>query len=298
MNYGENAESNRLRPQRFNPVEIEAIPFTGVDHTTRPEAGYFRNEDRALIDTKNGMYAVFDGMGRDKYGDFAAKTAVDSISEITRSERPHCSLEEIEDFLRYSLNSTNSSILRQNPEAGATAVLAKRTQIGNQEFVSIAHLGDSRAHLVRDDHIEMLTLDHSLVRAERYYVKGQERWRYKDELSAIQQQYRLATFERVEDLCSDDFAMWHVSHLIGQQLGRNDEVKADIKHVEDIPGDTIVLTTDGFHDNLTLEEMQACLRAPAELDRSLLLVGAAQRRATESHDRRKPDDMTAVVINI
>lgn len=256
------------------------------------------NEDRSLVDKKNGIYAVFDGVGRNKGGELAAEIALKYIATAAREPRELSSLDEVSDFLHASLIGANQAILEQDRKAATTAVVAHITNCENQSYASVAHVGDSRAYLMRNGVLTMLTLDHNPVRTELVEVNGRATEQLKDRQAAFDQQTRLSNHTAYKDLSDDDYQTVRLQHLIHSALGENTKVEADITHIKVYPGDSILLTTDGIHDNLTSSEIGLCMQQPPELDRALLLATSARKRASEETDRSKPDDMTAVVINI
>lgn len=61
------------------------------------------------------------------------------------------------------------------------------------------------------------------------------------------------------------------------------------------PGDKLILTSDGIHDNLTTDEMENCLRGNEQTEISRI-VSSAEARSNSAHIRAKPDDMTAAIL--
>ncbi len=82
-------------------------------------------------------------------------------------------------------------------------------------------------------------------------------------------------------------------------------------HVDLAPGDRVIITSDGIHDNLTKKEIEDIINSNQDSDKAAAeLVKAAKVRAnTLNHEyrekhglkkniRAKFDDLTAIVINI
>jgi len=60
--------------------------------------------------------------------------------------------------------------------------------------------------------------------------------------------------------------------------------------------DKFILTTDGVHDNLTFNEMEEVVTKKGDVAK--LLVEKARKRSQGKHFRSKPDDISAVVIEV
>lgn len=63
------------------------------------------------------------------------------------------------------------------------------------------------------------------------------------------------------------------------------------------PGDRVILTTDGVHDNLTRRNIRTIVKKDTK-DPAKALVKAALKRSKSEHFRAKRDDMSAVVIDV
>jgi len=126
----------------------------------RTDVGLVRegNEDSFLID--GPLFVVADGMGGHLAGDVASSTAVEVISEEGRSasaDDPH-SLETL-------VQHANSAIYKKSQDdpalhgMGTTCTLV----VVGDHLAQFAHVGDSRAYLLRDGELSQLTEDHTLV---------------------------------------------------------------------------------------------------------------------------------------
>jgi PPM family protein phosphatase len=115
------------------------------------------NEDRFYESAP--LFAVADGMGGARSGEVASQIAVDEFAEHDRAAgRPEDRLAEIARAANrkiYELAQTDES------HAGMGTTLTAAF-VGDHE-ISLGHVGDSRAYRFRDDKLERLTQDHSLV---------------------------------------------------------------------------------------------------------------------------------------
>jgi len=272
----------------FEPILVNATYKSTVASERHPE----RNEDRLLVDTTNNMYAVFDGVGGHDDGELASSEAKRSTAKMAQSLEPFSrdeefsSLKAAETYLRDTLTNANKQILKRSEVAATTAVLAKVHRVNGELYASIAHIGDSRAYLLKDGVLKALTADHSLFRYDGHTEE------------AMQDQEILADTDSMSVLTDRQIAMFNDRNYVEKVLGHDGDVSADVKHILVKPGDTIILTTDGVHDNLTTKEMQNYLTNKQVQDPALALTDAAAERARQPHLRAKMDDITAVVVNI
>ncbi len=107
------------------------------------------------------IFILSDGFGHKEGGKFASQFAVDKFIKNYSSEEP----QDIKKFLDNSFEEINKFIYFKkvskynNVMLGSTIVVLRI----KGKTVHIAHIGDSRAYIVRDDHMQRLTKDHSYV---------------------------------------------------------------------------------------------------------------------------------------
>lgn len=126
------------------------------------------NEDAGGIfynKAKQMLAIVADGMGGHQAGEVASELAVSYMETKWKESEPFQTPVEAEEWLETTLAEMNKMIYERSLEKeeykgmGTTVVLSVCTP----EFVTIAHIGDSRCYLIHDNLIERLTNDHSLV---------------------------------------------------------------------------------------------------------------------------------------
>ncbi|WP_019214667.1 Stp1/IreP family PP2C-type Ser/Thr phosphatase [Fenollaria massiliensis] len=123
------------------------------------------NEDNFFIydDYPFPFFVIADGVGGHKAGELASKMAVDTIADVLKNKNDAVCIDDVEDAIRTSIVSANNSIYKYSKfnkecEGMGTTVLVcayyKNTCL-------IAHVGDSRAYLIREHEIAQLTEDHT-----------------------------------------------------------------------------------------------------------------------------------------
>lgn len=122
------------------------------------------NQDRCLIVERGDavLLAVADGMGGHARGDLAAQAFVDTLN---RQFRSHQGLEDPAHFLREAFREAHRTIQRvgqaqKPPIQPMTTGVACLIQDGIAQW---AHVGDSRAYLIRQGQVALRTRDHTRV---------------------------------------------------------------------------------------------------------------------------------------
>jgi len=136
-------------------------------HKTHPGRCRSQKEDSVVVDATIGLLAVADGMGGQFGGSIASRLAVDSLaSYIARGVFDGTADRDPVALLKNALGAANERIHLKAQEDASLREMASTivAALIINENAHIAHLGDSRAYLLRrGDHIARLTEDHSLV---------------------------------------------------------------------------------------------------------------------------------------
>ncbi|RMG45880.1 MAG: Stp1/IreP family PP2C-type Ser/Thr phosphatase [Acidobacteria bacterium] len=215
------------------------------------------NEDSLLVDPKRAVAAVADGMGGHAAGEVASRLAVEALDE-TLTEAPR-DADAVPELLRRAVAEANRRIaetIREHPEYhGMGTTLVAAVWAGDRLFV--AHVGDSRAYLIRDGRIRQLTTDHSFV----------------NEL------VRLGMISR-EQAARDPRR-----NVVTRALGSGPVVVPDVIEERILPGDTILLCSDGLSSMLDdARILETVRRAQGDLERGCAdLIAAANEAGGEDN---------------
>lgn len=229
-----------------------------VRYSARTDVGQRRevNQDAygsAEID-QGTLLVVCDGMGGHLAGEVASRLAVETIITSFRANNDPA------EGLRQALISANQRVYQEGRGTmGTTAVAA----FFWHNTLYVANVGDSRAYLVREGLIRQLTNDHSLI---------------GDQVAAgllTPEQARTST----------------IRNIITRAIGHQSHVEVDIFREPLLPGDTVVLSTDGMHGLLTDEEI-AAIASMHPLD------VASRRLVDEANARGGPDNITVVIAQV
>jgi protein phosphatase len=238
-----------------------------IDYGTHTHQGRVRtsNEDSYAANAKNRIFLVADGMGGHAAGEIASQIAASTVEELVVSRRNSDS--QPEETLRLAALEANSRIYdtqRKKPElAGMGSTLTILSFRDDRYY--IAHVGDSRAYLLRNGTLDQLTRDHSLV--WHLFESGVLR---KDELASHPQK-----------------------NLITRSIGPHPQVEIDLERGDAREGDIYLLCSDGLTDVVSDENIRAILSDTAKSPQQLgeTLVNAANRGGG-------PDNITVVVVRL
>lgn len=230
----------------------------------RTDVGLVRsnNEDNLGYDTARGVYVVCDGMGGQAAGERASKVAVDTVMAYFRRApkegqevfgREFERLSARANALARAIQLANQAIHEEASQdarytgMGSTIVALA---VEGEEF-SVAHVGDSRAYLLRGGTLQQLTNDHSLVMEQ--VRRG------------------LMTLEDAEKS--------NIQNVIVRSLGAEESVDPDLADHELLAGDVLLMCSDGLshfvHDNVLTEVLAASTSTEGACDDLIQAAKAA-----------------------
>ncbi len=225
-------------------------------HAAATDIGLQRttNEDAYLAQPP--LFVVADGLGGHSAGEVASRLAVETLS--TYAGDGH-------EALTQAVKEANRSVHEQaasDPElhgmgTTVTALLAADSS------VQIVHVGDSRAYLLRDGDLRRLTQDHTL--AERLAREGK--------------------------ITPDEADRHPQRSILERAVGVSPEVEVDVHAIDILPGDRLLLCTDGLTSMLSDSEIRTVLAE--ERDPS----GAADRLVAEAVRAGGRDNVTTLVVD-
>jgi len=180
------------------------------------------NEDHCLMDLDLGMLLVCDGMGGHVGGATASRTAARAFRDALRVRAEAGGLKG-RGARRVAGEAAAAASIAVHDRSVADASLSGMgtTLTGVVlcgRVVHIAHVGDSRAYLVRSSRMRQLTEDHSLV----------------------QEQVRAGLLSEAEAKHS------RLRNVITRSVGFSRDVEVDLMSFPARPGDTFLLCSDGL----------------------------------------------------
>ena len=247
---------------------------------------HFQREGRVIA-------AVFDGVGGLSHGAEASLKARDSLSDRLSLLPKDADRTSVENVVRSALVSADRDVQglanEKNTELGTTAsvlVISDQSE-ANSRFAVIGNVGDSRVYLFRDGKLECIILDDNLCSVTQNASEARQ----------IQERLSSATSE--VELSEKEKHFYKNRNIVSQSLGGRHSVEPRIYSIEVRDGDRFLITSDGVTDNLTTAEIEALMhQSSGSRDASDSLTRASLTRSRFESFRAKPDDMTAVVIDV
>lgn len=129
-----------------------AISHTGKVRSNNQDSGY----------SGSNLFAVADGMGGHAGGDVASSLAIHRIKDL---DQPFPSTAAAERALRDAIADTATELIDTvavRPELAGMGTTVSAVVMVDDHAV-IAHIGDSRVYLYRDDALTQITTDHTFV---------------------------------------------------------------------------------------------------------------------------------------
>ncbi len=196
------------------------------------------------------LLAIADGMGGHTHGQIAAKTAIDTIEELGKNN--NYSPLNIQDFFTQVYSQIQDKLINASKEQnelkgmGTTLVLA--LILPNK--IHLSWIGDSRAYLINQQGIYQLTRDHTVL--QQLKDESDPETEIEKEANAI------------------------MGHVLTRCLATNN-IKLNYEQLELdlIPGDKILLCSDGLSGMLSDDEIKEVVDAGETSSISELLVEKA-----------------------
>jgi protein phosphatase len=233
------------------------------------------NEDSFLVDEAAGLFAVADGIGGHQGGEIASRMAIETLGEMVRAytagkgntppRGAALGTDPAVSTLTQAFIKANTSIRetasRDRNLEGMGTTLTALFLAGKK--IHLAHVGDSRAYLLRNGSLEQLSEDHGVV-AEQL---------------------------RAGLITPDQARKSPYRHVITRALGIDKEVPVDHRIIEVRQSDTFLLCSDGLTEMIEDPGIERVLRTSDP-------AAAVQKLIAEANDRGGVDNITVVIIRV
>jgi PPM family protein phosphatase len=230
-------------------------------YVTHSEIGLVRKNNQDSGYASPHLLVVADGMGGAAAGDLASAVAIDIIRKI---DDPSTG-EQMLEVLARAIHQANDKIAElvesdlslEGMGTTVTGAMFDGAQLG------LAHIGDSRAYLLRDGHLERLTHDHTWVQS------------------------------LVDDgkISESEAAMHPHRSLLLKVLNGQPTNDPDLAMVPVVAGDRLMFCSDGVCGLIDDDVIEAALQLPD-------LNDAAERLVVESLHEGGIDNITVIVADV
>jgi serine/threonine protein phosphatase PrpC len=254
-------------PGRVRPANEDQFAIAEVRRVLRLQQSSIQQPESLLGDPLGNLFMVADGMGGHQAGQYASAMAVVGVENLLINTVGWlCQLqgEGVLRELREALRTTDRWVDEaggRTPELrgmGTTLTMVYAT--GSTYYV--AHAGDSRCYLWRDHELRRLTRDHTLVQS---LVNGGV-------------------------LTAEEAAHHHMRNIVTNAVGGGSGgVEPEVHKHGALPGDVLLLCTDGLTNVVSDDELRAVL------DRELTPAHTCRFLIDEANRRGGPDNVTTVL---
>ncbi|MGO1367861.1 MAG: Stp1/IreP family PP2C-type Ser/Thr phosphatase [Senegalia sp. (in: firmicutes)] len=227
-----------------------------------------QNQDSYYINYNDSLpvFVVADGMGGHNGGEIASKITVEVIKNNLEIylEKVLEGKFHIEKFIRKTLELSNNEIyntaLKNKEYTGMGTTVTMGAILDGKVY--IGHIGDSRAYIIRENSIERITEDHSLV----------------------------AELVKKGTITEEEAINHPQKNLITRALGTDKNPKIDIFEFELINEDVILLCTDGLTNMIKEEEIKNTINDSKDIQ------DVCNRLINIANENGGLDNSTAVII--
>ena len=218
--YGGGAGTARAPQRSMLDIDFAQLSDTGRarDHN-EDYLGHVAADSDARVRSHGWLFALADGVGGQACGEVASREAVETILTGFRKApggEPHSGL------LTRLVQAANIRVYETGRAAspgGTSMATTIVTCAVRFDRAVIAHVGDSRCYLVRHGHLKQLTRDHTVV---------------NDQL-------------KLGVLTAREAADHANKHVLSRSVGVDLFVNVDTTDTQVLPGDSLLLCSDGFH---------------------------------------------------
>ena len=219
------------------------------------------NEDYLLAE--GDLFLVADGMGGHGHGEVASRLAAEHIQAAFATDPTEAGLVT-------AVKKANTAVYEHpetdSPDAhmGTTVAAVALVVDGDDEYLSVVNVGDSRVYLLRDDQLTRLSMDHS----------------------------RVAELVRAGALSDDEAAVHPERHILTMAVGVGPEVDPFATRTKPQIGDRVLLCSDGLFNELTGSEIASVLSTVTDAEQATAELVAIAK------DHGGNDNITAMVVDI
>lgn len=225
------------------------------------------NEDSWKLLTDDQFFVLADGMGGHQAGEVASREAVEQLCHLFQEHIDlfRQEIDQAKQALKSIIQEVNASIYRLGKEncnlRGMGTTLC--CLFFHPNGLIYGHVGDSRIYRYRQDRLEQLTQDHSLLR-------------------------ELIDLGQLSEQQAEDFLY---KNIITKAIGTESYVEPTVAHTSLETGDILLMCTDGLSDLVSFEEIQKIVGQNSEEQAAQLLVNKAKENGGH-------DNITVVLVKV
>jgi len=240
-------------------LDLEFAEFTDVGRVrgnNEDALGHVLPTGPAQVQSQGWFFALADGMGGHEFGEIAStiaiNTAIEGFRKIPKGVMHVSLLPRLVQEANAAVYDAGLQTALRGARMGTTFVACAL----RFDSAVVSHVGDSRCYLFRNGNGTQLTRDHTMA----------------------SEQLRLGILSKEEAATGDG------RHVLTRALGTELFVAADTITVNIIPGDVLLLCTDGLHGAVSDEMISHIIQRNGDLERAgAALVAAANDAGGEDN---------------
>lgn len=220
------------------------------------------NEDFLLVDRRQNLYIVADGMGGAQAGETASRLAAETVLEVME-QRPSPKLRDLEEAFVEANERVKKTAASDLSLEGMGTTLVGLLQDG--DALHIASVGDSRIYSFRDGKLESLMEDQTWV----------------NEVGR-----RLGIDE-------ETLKRHPMRHVLTMAIGVGNPLRVNTRSIAKQPGMQLLLCSDGLHGVVSSEVIAHTLS-----DGTKDLQNKAQALVEAARNAGGPDNITVLILQV
>jgi protein phosphatase len=223
----------------------QASDFGKVRTNNEDAMAAFVPSSRSQARSHGYLFVVADGVGGMDLGEVASAAATSVLVEqFAQAQADTMLISLLPQLIQRANNAVHDCTLNPKYQGKKMATTVVACAIRYDQAI-VSHVGDSRCYLVRNGQARQITQDHTLVNEQR----------------------------KVGLITAGEIATSDSRHVLLRSLGPEMFVSPDTTAISLQPGDTLILSTDGLHDEMKEEEIARIVsqkKTAAELARELV----------------------------
>ena len=242
----------------------QASDFGKVRTNNEDAMGFFIPSSRQQARSHGYLFAVADGVGGLDLGEVASSTAVAVITdEFAKAPPGSMLISLLPRLLQHANAAVHDRTLAQEYRGKRMATTLVACALRHDQAI-VSHVGDSRCYLVRNGQARQVTQDHTWVNEQR----------------------------KMGILTAQEAAESDSRHVLIRSLGPEMFVSPDTTALTLLPGDLLVLCSDGLHDEMREAEMARIVSQNKNMDE------VAKELVARAVEIDGGDNTTAQVIRV
>jgi serine/threonine protein phosphatase PrpC len=243
-----------VRPPRVKITYAELSSIGPVRPNNEDFVKFWESEAEHARKTRGAISLLADGVGGHGDGEVASRLAVETALRIFREADPTTTDNQL---LWRMFNAANLAVYDAGVGRGGADRMATTLTVSlfRRNEVSIGHVGDSRAYLVRQGQIRQLTADHTYVAM----------------------QLKMSLISKEDAMASD------LRGVLTRSIGQNPTVQVDYARAVLRSRDIVIQCTDGLHGHVSEGELGDSVSRMTPAEACDHLVRLAGKRGAEDN---------------